>query len=300
MKNAEVNQADKDILEGLLRISERRIFFSWYTGGVEPLAADPDREWRSRNSETHPFREVLVVLKGELNFQLASQVYAGRAGDAVMIDAFERHDNLYPPSVGDCELLWMFCHPQHVSCAISHVSPDGSDWLIRSDYTDREIVSRLNRAWGVAASGKTPAPVAAQEINGLINVIMAHFAGLIMSPRRDDLIYRGVRSKQYLAVRSALSYVAEHLSENPGFEMLAGRAGYSVPHFARLFQRHSGYTYREYLDALRVQLYSTLRALGQLSQKEIAAELGFSSASALIHWRSGVTRRRDGEPSHLR
>ena len=300
MKNSQVNQADKDILEGLLRISERRIFFSWYTGGVEPLAADPDREWRQRNSETHPFREVLVVLKGELNFQLASRVYAGRAGDAVMIDAFERHDNLYPPSVGDCELLWMFCHPQHVSCAVSHASPGGSDWLLRCDYTDREIVSHLNRAWGIAASGKTPAQVAAQEISGLLNVIMAHFAGSIMSPRRDDLIFRRVRSRQYLAVMSALSCIADHLRENPGFEMLADRAGYSVPHFARLFRLHSGYTYREYLDALRVQLYRTLKAQGRLSQKEIAAELGLSSASALIHWRDGMNRRRPDEPSGLR
>ena len=90
---------------------------------------------------------------------------------------------------------------------------------------------------------------------------------------------------------SALSYIADHLRENPGFEKLAGRAGYSVPHFARLFRRHSGYTYREYLDALRVQLYRSLKAQGRLSQKEIAAELGFSSASALIHWRDNMTRK---------
>ena len=291
MKNADVNQADTDILEGLLQPPDRRIFFSWYTSGVEPLSADPDREWRSRNSETHPFREVLVILKGELNFQLASHVYAGRAGDVVMIDAFERHDNLYPPSVGDCKLLWMFCYPQHVSCAVSHASPGGSDWLIRCDYTDREISSHLNRAWNIAASGRMPARAAALEIGGLLDVIMAHLAGLIMSPRRDDLIYRGVRSRQYLAVMSALSYVADHLRENPGFEKLAERAGYSVPHFARLFRRHSGYAYREYLDAMRVQLYRSLRAAGRLSQKEIAAELGFSSASALIHWRDNMTRK---------
>lgn len=296
MRNSEVNQADTDILDGLLRIADRRIFFSWYTSGVEPLSADPDREWRSKNTEAHPFREVLVVLKGELNFQLASRVYAGRAGDVVMIDAFERHDNLYPPSVGDCKLLWMFCYPQHVSCAVSHASCGGSDWLLRCDYTDREISSHLNRAWSIAASGRTPAPVAAQEIGGLLAVIMAHFAGLIMSPRRDDLIYRGVRSRQYLAVMSALSYIADHLRENPGLEKLAGRAGYSVPHFARLFRCHSGYTYREYLDALRVQLYRSLKAQGRLSQKEIAAELGFSSASALIHWRDNMNRRRPDEP----
>ena len=298
--NADGNRFDDaEILAGLLRTANRRIFFSWYTSGVEPLRVDPDREWRSRNSETHPFRDVLVILKGELNFQLASHVYAGRAGDAVLIDAFERHDNLYPPSVGDCKLLWMFCYPQHVSCAVSHASPGGSDWLLRCDYTDREISSHLNRAWSIAASGRTPARVAALEIGGLLDVIMAHFAGLILSPRRDDLVYRAVRSRQYLAVMSALSYIADNLRENPGLEKLAERAGYSVPHFARLFRLHSGYTYREYLDALRVQLYRSLRAQRRLSQKEIAAELGFSSASALIHWRAGVTRRPDA-PSGLR
>ena len=50
VKNSEVNQADTDILECMLRIADRRIFFSWYTSGVEPLSADPDREWRSRNA----------------------------------------------------------------------------------------------------------------------------------------------------------------------------------------------------------------------------------------------------------
>ena len=69
-------------------------------GAASPAKeSDGDRVWRQRNTEVHPYREIMVILKEDIPFQLASRVYDGHVGDVVLFDAFEAHDRFHPPSV---------------------------------------------------------------------------------------------------------------------------------------------------------------------------------------------------------
>ena len=282
---------DEEIIRGMLQLNCRRVLCSRNTAGAAPLKYDPDQSWREKNSEMHPFREIMVLLSGKNFFQLMSYVYPGEVGDIVLVDSFERHDRYSPPGSADCLALWMLCFPNVVRCGIYRISNSKNRMLtIRFEYSNSELISMLHRSWNAITTGKRPIQVAMAEINGVVGIIMAAFAERIMSPSHDRLMLNNVENHQYRAVMDAISYVDSHLGDNPRIGQLAHMAGYSTSHFARLFREYSGYGFREYIDWSRFQQYRAM-SLRKMHKKEIAAELGFSSTSSLIHWLRTVSRK---------
>ena len=60
-------------------------------------------------------------------------------------------------------------------------------------------------------------------------------------------------------------------------------AGYSRSNFIRLFRKHADCSVLEYIDRARVVRYKSMSTHTPL--KMFAQTLGFSSASAFLHWR---------------
>gem|GEM_PF-7060773 len=266
-------------------MERRRVFFSFAPAGCAPVTdSDEDRAWRERNTELHPFREIMVILGGEFQFQLASHLYAGRVGDIVLFDAFEKHDRFHPPSVHECITMWIHCYPHTMLCTIN-MGSDTRCWvLMRFEFPHREFCMLLNRVWRDAASGQKPPEVARLEIGGVIDVIMGAFAERIINSGQQSMRFSEAQNRQYLTVMAAMAYIGEHLNENPQLGDLARTAGYSTPHFARLFRQYAGYGFRDYVDFVRLRMYRKMYFVKHMHKKEIAVELGFSSSSSLIHW----------------
>ena len=260
------------------------MFFSFDPAGCQPAEESAeDRAWRERNTELHPFREIMVILGGRFQFQLASRIYDGQAGDIVMIDAFEKHDCFHPPSVRSCLTLWIHCYPNTMLCTIDIGSNTRNFVLKRFRFLYPEFCMLLNRVWRDAAGGQKPPEVARMEISGVISAVMGAFAEQIISSECRKTGFGG-DNQQYLSVVSAMEHINDHLSENPQLDDLAHAAGYSTPHFARLFRRYAGYGFRDYIDFVRMRLYRRLYYVKHMRKNEIAPELGFSSSSSLLHW----------------
>lgn len=78
-------------------------------------------------------------------------------------------------------------------------------------------------------------------------------------------------------IRRAVEYIDANLGEELSLYDIAGRAGYSVPHFYRLFKAATGWTVSEFVTKRRLgQAVEALRAGGR-TVADIAYECGFGS-----------------------
>jgi transcriptional regulator GlxA family with amidase domain len=98
------------------------------------------------------------------------------------------------------------------------------------------------------------------------------------------------------AGRSALQevqrWVASHPAEDHAVEHLAGRAGMSPRHFARLFRTETGLTPAAYVESVRIEAGRRLLETGDVALKQVAGACGFRDADTFrraFHRRVGTT-----------
>lgn len=290
MKTAENNPETADIIRGLLQMERQRIVSTFALGTASPVeVSDGDRGWRERNTEQHPYREIMVILNEDIQFQLAGRVYEGRVGDIVLFDAFEAHDCFHPPSVSDTLTLWMQLSPQTIACTVIRSREGAGKCIMRFDFSHPDICAMLNRTWHAAVDGRKAPEVANMEIGAVVNLARGELAEKLM---KSEVLYNRdfseAQNRQRTAVMAAMNYIATHIDERLCFNDIAEQSGYSRQHFTRLFRQYSGYSFRDYIDYVRMGLFRKLYFVKYMSKKEIAGKLGFSSASSLIHWQRSV------------
>ena len=279
-----------DILRGLLQMEHQRVVSTFVPDPASTAdVSGEDRAWRERNTEMHPYREIMVILKEDIPFQLATRVYEGRVGDIVLFDAFETHDRFHPPSVRDAFTLWIQVSPQTFVCNIIRAQGGAGNVIMRFDFSQTNLCAMLNRAWYDAQNGRKAPDVANMEIAGVVSVVRSVFAEkLIHAEVRYNRTFSEARNRPYLAVMAAMNHIGAHIAEKLYFDDIAGQAGYSRQHFARLFREYSGYNFRDYVDHVRMELFRKMYFIKYMRKNEIARELGFSSSSSLIHWLRNV------------
>jgi|GEM_PF-871667 AraC-like DNA-binding protein len=113
--------------------------------------------------------------------------------------------------------------------------------------------------------------------------------------RRERPIYLGVERRH----RDVIMDIAARIRKQPellwSVEKLAREAGYSSDHFTRLFHKVLGTAPREYLIACRIDQARKLLAESNLTVKEIAAKLGYSSPYFMSRQFKDVTGRSPSE-----
>jgi len=80
--------------------------------------------------------------------------------------------------------------------------------------------------------------------------------------------------------RRAAEYLADNLAEDVSLEILAGVAGLSTFHFARMFKQSTGLPPHAYLRRLRSERAKELLATTKLSVGEIATVVGYETPQA--------------------
>jgi AraC-like DNA-binding protein len=94
-------------------------------------------------------------------------------------------------------------------------------------------------------------------------------------------------------VDHAMAYIEQNLHRLVSLEEVAGAVGLSARQFARRFRAASGTSPGEFADLRRIDRARDLLSRSDLSVKEIARALGFSSTASFSHW----FRRRAGTPA---
>ena len=77
-----------------------------------------------------------------------------------------------------------------------------------------------------------------------------------------------------------MRYIREHISEPLDREMLAGVAGFSVPHFHRVFTARVGESVASYVRRLRMERAGRKLRMGAVDITEVALAAGYDTHAA--------------------
>lgn len=81
-------------------------------------------------------------------------------------------------------------------------------------------------------------------------------------------------------IEDVMRYIRDHISEPLDREMLAGVAGFSVPHFHRVFTAHVGESAASYIHRLRMERAGRKLRMGAVNITEVALAAGYDTHAA--------------------
>ena len=81
-------------------------------------------------------------------------------------------------------------------------------------------------------------------------------------------------------IEEVMRYIREHISETLDRETLADVAGFSVPHFHRMFTAHTGESAISYVRRVRLERAGRKLRMGAVDITEVALAAGYDSHAA--------------------
>jgi AraC family transcriptional regulator len=81
-------------------------------------------------------------------------------------------------------------------------------------------------------------------------------------------------------IEEVMRYIREHINEPLNREMLAAVAGFSVPHFHRVFTAHVGESAISYVRRLRLERAGRKLRMGAVDITEVALTAGYDTHAA--------------------
>jgi len=81
-------------------------------------------------------------------------------------------------------------------------------------------------------------------------------------------------------IEDVMRYIREHINEPLNREMLAAVAGFSVPHFHRVFTAHVGESAASYIRRLRLERAGRKLRMGAVDITEVALAAGYDTHAA--------------------
>jgi AraC family transcriptional regulator len=81
-------------------------------------------------------------------------------------------------------------------------------------------------------------------------------------------------------IEDVMRYIREHINEPIDRETLASVAGFSVPHFHRVFTAHVGESAASYVRRLRMERAGRKLRMGAVDITEVALAAGYDSHAA--------------------
>ncbi len=242
---------------------------------AEPTEDARHARWLDDNPHAHAHPEIMVIVSGGGCHAHGERIFPCRPGTAFFFGPFDAHDPEPAPHLPDARQLWFALHGSRATARMIEVA--GGSW--RREWAlvlpaSHDAVGQWRRA--------EEAPVAEMRrlrLSAVARILVAELLEVDASaPGTDDR--RGFQ-------RAVVEAICEHIEETAGcgddLASLARLAGYSKYHFARLFKREAKMTVLEYIDRCRLERTQEMVAAGK-TYREMAEELGFSSAQSFSRW----------------
>ena len=230
-------------------------------------------EWLRKQHHKHDFKEILAIIDGTCIFKLKNKIFQLNPGDILLLNSMESHTEGHYP----CNNAVYWWGSFWTDMLRIHIWKNNkiadSDLLAMGAFNDF-IYHHWNELNTTKNSGADEE--LAHIITALINYSLRNGENKKHSPPAG---------KQYEIMTKIIDYIANMPSLNCTLDSLALLSGYSKVHFQRKFVEYTGMVFREYLLRKRVERYFRIIVKQDLSLKEMAYELGFSSSAALLHWK---------------
>lgn len=98
------------------------------------------------------------------------------------------------------------------------------------------------------------------------------------TPEPERFIYRK-RDDTHLQLQKACGYISTHCIENISLEDVAKMTGFSKCHFSKIFHKHTGLPFTDFLTRARLRISQQLLRNPNLTVTEVSLSSGFNSIS---------------------
>lgn len=225
----------------------------------------------------HPHREAMLVLEGENDFLMDGRGFHLKPGDAVLIDSWAPHSIGYRENDRDLLHIWFFFTGKDAHAALCRVIMNGRYEISHYTPLPSSTVTLVLSRWN--------------ELNKLAEVTDETMPLYLESPMRcltEDFLFSAYQ-KDAPSVQGDLAsavklYIESRIGCDCSLAQLEKVFGYSRFYIAHKFRDAYGLTPGAYISKVRMA-FTEVALIKGLKQKEIAEELGFSSAAAFWKWR---------------
>jgi AraC-like DNA-binding protein len=227
--------------------------------------------------ERHSAREILLVVSGATSFVLDGKYHLARPGSVFFIDQWVPHKLGYLPEESDFMHIWLHLRKRELYAGLLHVA-DG----VKRGYRDMilfplEIYCLINKRWDTMKNS--------QEMEGAKHKYQKSMIQLLCSEMElSEAIVSSKAPTNNEIIEKVQNYIDINCGRNSSIAELEQFSGYNRYYLMRLFKAQTGLTILQYINQVRRGITSD--ALDRnISQKEIAYQLGFSSPAAFWLWK---------------
>lgn len=229
-------------------------------------------------TERHPVCEAFFQLTGICPYTLNGRELNLRPGAFCFIRPWIPHQFGFQPGMRQpCEQMWFHFTPDSCSCGVVRANPDGT-YLVPAHFSLPSAYFRVfEHLISIPDRGGA-------KLRHFFALILSEAAAAIESPAsgpsRGDELANAVRA--FIRGRNGANCSLGHLEK---------AFGYSRSHLSHVFRQCTGMTVGDCINQVRIDCMKEQQAHG-MKQKEISAELGFSSPSAFWLWRERLRRKK--------
>lgn len=240
-----------------------------------------DHMWPSY-AHGHAYMQLWYVLKGTFVHEIDGQVCRVNEGELLIVPPFVEHRVSVEQdscAVYGCDFLFELLSEDRVVCA-KNQGADGfiADLLqVRGKYSlsehYRKRIENLLRKMLIVYQKKQPYGMI--ELKGYLLRLLAN----VLQSAHDGNV--SVSDMELYAdnINSAIAYINEHLAERIYLEDVARFASMSVRSFNHYFKKHTGKTYVDYLNMVRLDVAKTLLTETRLEISNVGRRVGFPDAA---------------------
>ena len=223
-----------------------------------------------RDKHWHRSIEIFAVWEGQLEFSLHEKKFPLNGGEFVIVNSNEVHSIVAPEP--NCTVVLQI--PQDTFA--EYFTDDQFIWFSHSDReTDHRVFTLLTEMYLIYNNGEEANKLQVLSLYyELLHMLVTKYRKFNVN---EDILKN---SKQLKKLSNITRYMKDHYSESLTLESMAERFNYSPSYLSRMFQKHAGINFKDYL--LGIRLEHAVRELEETNGQivDIALGNGFPNSKA--------------------
>ncbi len=230
-------------------------------------------------SHWHNAAEFTVILKDNCRYKIGDKVYTADEGDILLVWPRELHELLHVPIEGSMFIQFSSSIIEsHTDLAAASRFLTKCHLIKKND--NPELVSKLTKLFlQIKDIYNNKQHFVETRCKILIYDMLLLIGEYVFNEQREHIGLDNFSDRSWKYIKTALSFISEHSSEDITQLMVAEHVGLSPFYFSKLFNEYMGISFPDYLSGIRVQNAINLLLNDSLSITECAFMAGFQSTT---------------------